>query len=96
MQILPSAGFFLLFYQYLHNRRTPLRGSSHLVSPFTNDEQKEAAGHDACDLSATDSGLVRDVIDTDLWTQNGLSHGGVFTTFKRRFVTHNNRGSQRI
>ena len=32
-------------------------------------------------LTATHSGLVRDVNDTDYWAHNGSTHGGVFAIF---------------
>ena len=35
--------------------------------------------------------FVHDVTDTDCWAQNGSTHGRVFTTLKRRFLTNRRR-----
>ena len=42
-------------------------------------------------LPLSQSSLVHDVTKTDCWAQNGSSHGHIFATFKRRFLTNRNR-----
>ena len=40
------------------------------------------------DTFATHSDLVHDVTDMDCWEQNGSTHGRVFATFKRQFLSN--------
>ena len=42
-------------------------------------------------FSAPPTGRVNDVINTDCWAQNDSTHGRVFVTFKRRFLTSSTR-----
>ena len=54
----------------------------HFPFPFINEGPVDSRRN-----SVTLAGLVYDVTDTDVRSQNGSVHGRVFATFKRPFLT---------
>ena len=86
-------GLVWLVYQYLCNRSPfflPIRasqGAAILVCSLPMRSGKRLA-YDVFDTSINHADLVHDVTDTDCRSQNGTTHGCVFVTFKRQFLTN--------
>ena len=64
-------------------------------SCFANEEQKKKKiARDVDDIFVTQSGLVRDITNTDCLEQNDSTQGSVFAIFKRPLLTNRTRNRQ--
>ena len=54
-------------------------------------KSRKRLARDVLHSFASHSGLVHDVTNTYCWAQNGSTHGRVFATYKRGFLTNRTR-----